>query len=270
MMLAMSGCQATVRTGSPEAAPLKLTSEAATFEATPGEKPAGRLYVVVGDESGNDGQLYDLRLSPPTLELLAPTKRVSNVGACADHVVVAAGQQEVGFTDHLQELRIGALVPIDGLGPLQAFSPRLAGDCRVAYTWVDRGTTPLVGELRIWDPSPKSGRTLYRARPGDGPLATTDWGPNGEAAAIRLRPVPNGDVAPGTPPGRSPAVVVVRPDGSVSEIALSGDPGLFTWGKRWMAVMDEEQQATVFIDPATSERRTLRDWRPVVWSPDGE
>lgn len=269
-MLALAGCQATVRTGSREATPLKVTSETASFEAIPGEKPEGRLYVVIGDESGRDGQLYDLRFSPPSIERLAPTKRVSAVGACADRVVVAAGQEEVGFSDHLQELRTGKLVPLDGLGPLQAFSPRLADDCRVAYTLVDRSATPLVGELRIWDPIHKSGKTLYRARPGDGPLATTDWGPDGAVAAVRLRPDQSGDRPAGTPSGRPPAVVVVRPDGSISEIGLSGDPGLFTWGKRWMAVMDEEQQAIVFIDPATNDHQILRDWRPVVWSPGGD
>lgn len=34
--------------------------------------------------------------------------------------------------------------------------------------------------------------------------------------------------------------------------------------------MDEVQQTTVFINPATNEHQMLRDWRPVVWSPDGQ
>lgn len=267
-ILALAGCQATVKTESRQATPVTLSPQA-TFAATPGEKPEGRLYAVIGDESGRDGQLYDLRFSPSSLELLAPTKRVSAVGACTGRVVVAAGQQEVGFTDHLQELRDGQFVPLDGLGSLQAFSPRLGSDCRVAYTWVDRSVTPLVGELRIWDPSAKTGKTVYRGRPGDGPLATTDWGPDGAVAALRLPAAQAGPLPPGTS-GHPPAVVVVHPDGSGSEIGLSGDPGLFSWGKRWMAVMDEAQQATVFIDPATNNHQVLRDWRPVVWSPDGE
>lgn len=160
-------------------------------------------------------------------------------------------------------------MPLDGRGPIQAFSPRLAGDCRVAYTVVDRAAAPLVGELRIWDPNSKTGKTLYRGKPGDGPLATTDWGPGGAAAVVRLRADQAGAVTPGNA-AHPPAVVVARPDGTTSEVALSGDPGLFTWGDRWMAVMDEAQQATMFIDPATNQRQVLRDWRPVVWSPDGE
>jgi hypothetical protein len=264
VMLALGGCDASVRTENSTATTSTLPPTP-TFQAGAGEMPVGRFLVVIGDEGGQDGQLFETRLSPPAFTLLAPAKRVSMVGACADRVVVSAGQPEVGFTDHLQEVRDGQLRPLDGLGPLQAFSPRVASDCRVAYTWVDRGISPLVGELRLWDPVAKTGRTLYRGGPGEGALATTDWGPDGAVAAVRLA----ADLPPGTST-RPAAVVVVRPDGIKSEVALSGDPGLFTWGKRWMAVMDEAQQATVFVDPSTGEHQTLRDWRPVVWSPDGQ
>lgn len=209
-MVALTACNATVKSESSNATAVSLTPQP-SFAATTGEQPQGRLYAVVGDEGGQDGQLYEMRFSPPGLELLAPTKRVSAVGACAGHVVVAAGQQEVGFTDHLQELRNGQFAPLDGLGPIQGFSPRLASDCRVAYTVVDRTVSPLVGELRLWDLKSETGKTLYRGKAGDGPLATTDWGPGDVVAAVRLPAEQAGTLPSGTPV-RPPAVVVVRPD----------------------------------------------------------
>lgn len=135
---------------------------------------------------------------------------------------------------------------------------------------MDRGADTLVGELRIWDPGAGTGVTLYRTEPGDGPLATTDWGPDGSVAAVRLGPEHAGELPAAVGPGRPPAIVVVAPDGATTEVILTGDPSVFAWGDRWMAVMDERGGATVFVDRETGRRELLAGWRPVVWSPDGE
>jgi hypothetical protein len=103
-------------------------------------------------------------------------------------------------------------------GPVLAYKDE-QGTYKIGQAWRD------VGELRIWDPGAKAGKTLYRGRPGDGPLATTDWGPGGAVAAVRLPAEQTGSLPAGTA-GRPPAVVVVRANGATSEIALSGDPGL--------------------------------------------
>lgn len=269
-VMVLGGCQASVTNESPDELADKVRLAPPTFKTGPGPKPEGRFYAVVGGETSNDNRLYELRFSPPSLRLLTEATRVSAVGACNDRVVVAAGQAAVGFSDHLQELRLEDLVPLEGLEPFAGQSPAVAPDCRVAYTWVDRSTEPPVEELRTWDPARKSGTTLYRGEPGDGPLVSPDWGPNGEVAVVRRDPEQAGQLPEGTAPGRAPAIVVVRPDGSTSEIDAGSDPSVFVWGRRWMAVMEEGQEATIFIDPATGERSVLQGWRPLAWSPEGD
>lgn len=222
VVLTLGGCQATVTSESKEAVPLEVTSGPATLTAEPGPKPEGRFYAIIGGDTSNDNRLYELRFSPPGLRLLTEVRRVSSVGACPNRVVVAAGQPEVGYSDHLQELRGDELGPLEGLGLQPGFNPELDQRCRVAYTWVDRDTESLDFELRVWDPGQKTGRTLYRSRPGDGQLVSPDWGPGGEVAVVRLDPKHAGQRPAGTPPGPPAAVIVVRPDGSSSEIELGG------------------------------------------------
>lgn len=266
--LVVGGCQATGTGESREAKAAE--SGPAMLEALPGPKPQGRFYAVIRGESPNDDQLYELQLSPPELRLLSPTKRVSSVAACDGNVVVAAAQEEVGFADHLQLLRGDRLVPLDGIGPVAALAPSAASDCRIAYTYVDRNGPVLVAELRTWDPQRSVGKTLYRVEPGDGLLLGTAWGPNGEVAALRLAPDPR--ATSGAPPGkgRPPAIIVVRPDGSTSEVDPgTADPVGLTWGNTAMAVGDGEAR-TILLDPSNGKRSTVDGWRPLAWSPNGD
>lgn len=271
-VLALGGCQATVTSESREAVPLEVTSGPATFTAEPGPKLEGRFYAVIGGDTSNDNRLYDLRFSPPGLRLLSEARRVSSVGACPGRVVVAAGQPEVGYSDHLQELRGDELRALEDLGLQAGFNPELDQRCRVAYTWVDRDTESLDYELRVWEPGQKTGRTWFRARAGDGSLVSPDWGPDGEVAVVRLDPKHSGQRSTGTPPGPPAAVIIVRPDGSSSEITLGGDPGVLSWGTRWLAVMERTAgtEGTIFIDPEGGSRSVLKGWHPLTWSPGGD
>lgn len=266
-VLVLSGCNASTSRETPEAVPPEVSSGPATFTAEPGDKPKGRLYAIIGGENSNDNRLYEMRFEPPSLELLTETRRVSSVGACPDKVVVAAGQPEVGYSDHLQQLHDGSLGPIDSFGVAPGFAPELDAECRMAYTWVDRETDPLIDELRVWDPETRASKTLYRSQPGDAPLVTPDWGPQGQVAVVRRRP--EEAVASGTPTGRPAAIILVRSDGSVSEVPLNGNPGVLAWGEQWLAVMDDPQ-GTVFVDAAGTRRTVLTGWYPLTWSPAGD
>ncbi len=267
--VALTGCNASMKSETTkEAVPLEVTAGTATFTAEAGDKPDGRFYAVIGGETSNDNRLYELTFTPPALRLLTETNRVSSVGACRDKVVVAAGQQEVGFSDHLQELRAGALHPLEGSGVQPGFTPDLDDDCRVAYTWVDRTAGSQDFELRVSPAENGSVKTLYRGQPGDGPLVNPQWGPDGEVAVVRQ---PSGQA---TEPhddsdDRPAAVIIVRPDGSTSEIATGGHILGVTWGRRWLAVMDE-REGTIFIDAKGGQRTVLPGWYPLTWSPDGD
>jgi hypothetical protein len=222
---------------------------------------------VIGGETSNDNRLYELRFVPPSLRLLTETPRVSSVGACRDRIVVAAGQPEVGFSDHLQQLRDGSLVPVDGLGAPPGFTPELDRDCQLAYTWVDRETDSHVFELRVWQAKDGSARTLYRGQPGDGPLVNPDWGPNGEIVVVRQ--APETTTQSSQKAGRPAGLIIVRPDGSKFEVPVGEHVVGLSWGKRWIAVMDE-QEGTVFLDPKGDRRTVLKGWYPLTWSPEGD
>lgn len=265
--VSLTGCNPTMTRETPEAVPLEVKSGPATFTAEAGDKPEGRFYAVIGGETSNDNRLYELRFMPPALELLTETRRVSSVGACGDKVIVAAGQPEVGYSDHLQEVHAGKLGPIDGFGVEPGFAPEVDERCRIAYTWIDRGSEALIEELRVWDGSGET-KTLYRGKPGDGSLVTPDWGPEGQIAVVR-RESENGGSSIGTRAGRAAAMILVGPDGSLSEFPLDGKPGVLSWGKRWLAVMDEAA-GTVFLDAAGVRVGTLAGWYPLAWSPAGD
>ena len=263
--LSLVGCQA--RSESRGAGPSATEVGQVSLKTTPGPQPEGRFYAVIRSGGPNDDQLYELRFSPPKVRVASPTKRVSSVGACQERVFVAAAQEEVGFTDHLQELRGERLVALDGLGPVPALSPAVSRDCRVAYTFVDRSGPELVSELRVWDPAQRVGKALYRTHPGDGLLLGTAWGPDGQVAALRLPP-DRADSPTGNPSdGRPAMIVVVRADGSTSEVNPgTPDPVGLAWGRNTVAVGDGEAK-TILIEPETGKRMTIEGWRPLVWSP---
>lgn len=269
--LVTGGCQANTTSERPGVEAREVgPSEPASFETRSGPKPEGHFYAVVGEETSSDSWLYELSLVPPDLRLLTGTNRVSAVGGCPDLVVVAAGQPEVGFSDHIQRLERGVLSPLDGLGSTEGSSPALHGDCRVAYTWVDRSTEANVKELRVWDPTAKEGKTLYRGEPGDGPLVSVAWGQDGELVVVRQGPDQAGQLPAGTPTGRPAALIIVQPDGTVTEIGMDGVPGVAAWGRDWIATGMNDRPSTVFVNPTTEARSTLEGWRPLAWSPTGD
>lgn len=268
-VLILGGCTATTTSESTEAVPLEVSSGPATLTAEPGDKPAGRFYAVIGGETSSDNRLYQLSFIPPSLQLLTDTSRISSVSACRDKVVVAAGQAEVGFSDHLQEVRDGALAPLEGFGVQPGFTPELDDRCRLAYTWVDRNSESSEFELRVWDAGAKGARTLYRSQSGDGPLVNPDWGPDGKLAVVRQAADAASPSSQGSSGGRPPAVIIVRPDGSSSELGGTGNVVGLAWSKRWLAVMDDPE-GTVFVDAAGVRGKTLPGWYPLAWSPDGD
>lgn len=53
---------------------------------------------------------------------------------------------------------------------------------------------------------------------------------------------------------------------------VGGDPGVLSWGTRWLAVMERTtgMEGTIFIDPETGARSVLKGWHPLAWSPGGD
>jgi hypothetical protein len=268
-VLTLAGCQGDATPDTQWARSTELDATV-SLEAVPGPKPEGRFFAVLSAAGPNDDQLYEFRFSPPELRRLSPIRRVSAVGACKTQVVVTTAQEDIDFTDQLQELKGQEFVPLEGLGPVVALAPAVGPDCRVAYTVVDRTGPVTTAELRTWDPARKEGKTLFRTRPGDGTLLGASWGPKGEVAVLRMAPEAPDPPAPGPPgKGRPAAVIVVRPNGSSFEL----DPGTLdpvgvAWGKTMIAIGDGEAR-TILLRPTGGKRITVEAWRPLSWSPDG-
>jgi hypothetical protein len=269
-VLTLAGCHGNATTDTEQARSTELEANVSLM-TMPGTKPEGRFFAVLSAGGPNDDQLYELRFSPPELRRLSPIRRVSAVGACKTQVVVTTAQEEIDFTDQLQELKGQEFVPLEGLGPVAALGPAVGPDCRVAYTVVDRTGPVTTAELRTWDPVRKEGNTLFRTRPGDGPLVGASWGPKGEVAVLRLAPEAPDPPADGPPTkGRPAAVVVVRPNGSSFELDPGTlDPVGLAWGKTMMAIGDGEAR-TILLRPTGGKRITVEAWRPLSWSPDGD
>jgi hypothetical protein len=240
----------------------KQGQQSSTTTAVPeGIPPTGRFLAVAGERSLDAG-LYEIRFGPLRLERLTKTSRVGAVDACPGQVVVAAAQQEVGFSDTLQTLRAEQLVPFEGLGDAKGSTPALASDCRMAYKAVDR-TDPaaLVMRLHLWDPGSQTDTVLHSAAQ----ILGMDTGPDGQLAAV--------EGAPGNPgqPIPSTAIVIVSADQSVRSIpAPAADLGVLRWGASSRLAFGRNDAKTVlFLNPETGERSELPGWRPLAWSPDG-
>jgi hypothetical protein len=269
-VLTLSGCLGKATPDRRTARSTELEPVKFSLAAESGPKPKGRFFAVLSAGAPDDEQLYELRFSPSNLRRLSPVKRVTAVGACATRIVVTLAQEETDFTDHLHQLEGQEFVPLEDLGPVAAVGPAVRADCRVAYTIVDRNGPVMASELRTWDPVRKQGRTLYRTRPGDGPLAGASWGPNGEVAVLRLPPEAPDPADEDPAKGRSAAVIVVRPNGSSFEIEPGTlDPVGLAWGKSMIAVGDGEAR-TILLRPSGGKRITIDAWRPLSWSPDGD
>jgi hypothetical protein len=236
------------------------SEEATTTSVAEGTPPVGRFLAVAGEQSLDAG-LYEIHFAPLRLERLTQTPRVGAVRACATEVVVAAAQQEVGFSDTLQRLHSGKLVPLEGLGDGKGSSPALTSECRLVYKAVDRSDPALIDRLHLWDPESRTDTVLHSA----GELLGLDVGPHGQVSVIEGT---RGD--PGQPVAAS-TIVVISADRSVRSIpAPAADLGVLRWGaSSRMAIGRNDARSTLFLDPDTGGHTELPGWRPLAWSPDG-
>jgi hypothetical protein len=223
-----------------------------------GPAPVGRFYLKAGEEDLSS-DLYEMTFSPPDFHRLTTDARVTTVGGCPDKVVVAAAQREVGFADRLQELAGDKLVPVETLGLEIGSDPDVADDCRILYSRLAKSDPELVAEIKLWDPAKGTSSTVTMGAT----VVGAAWGPNGEVAVLKREPA-------------GPRLVIIKPDGTSSEIDLQvPDVGNTPWGKGgWMALglfpqAGQPPTATLFLNPATGERQTLEGWLPLAWSPDG-
>jgi hypothetical protein len=130
----------------------------------------------------------------------------------------------------------------------------------------DRRTDPPTDHLVLFDPATKAERELFTPGGANFTLGTVDWGPGGRVAAFV------GTAATEGHPTAATGIVIINPDGSHRMLPppVTGF-GNLQWGaSKWIAVSDEANHGTVFVDPDSDSRAELAGWFPLGWSPDGQ
>jgi len=226
--------------------------------AVEGPAPVGRFYASAGANS-LDADLYEFRFSPPGQERLTTKARVTTLDACKDKVVISAAQNEVGLTDHIQELQGRTLAPIEKLGVQRGSDPHVFADCRILYLRLVEANPELINEIVLFDPSSGATKSVVKGAT----VASASWGPNGEILVLKRE-------------ATGPVLVIIKPDGSQTTInPVQPDVGNLQWGRGgWIATdIAQPQQpptGTLFVNPTTGARSVLEGWLPLAWSPDGQ
>lgn len=228
---------------------------------------SGRFYATAGPgESQSD--LYEARFPPERLLLyqLTKTGRTFGVDGCDSSLTVDVAGKDVDFQDALRRFESGATLGIEGLGEARGALMSVASDCRVLFLRLDRSTAPPTGHLMVFDPAAKRVQELHAASGPQKALGIADWGPGGRVAVFEGTAAKEGN------PTVATGIVVIGPDGSKRTIPspVSGF-GTLQWGaSKWIAISDEANGKTVFLDPDSGASSELAGWFPLAWSPDGQ
>lgn len=228
--------------------------------AVEGKTPAGKFFVIAGEQSLN-ADLYELNFSPVRLTRLTTDARIGGVDGCAQQVVVSSASQGLGFADTIQAFRGGELRPVPGLGAPKGSGPSVSPDCRIAFVDVDRSAPELADRLHIWDPRSGSENVVQRT-PAIGGF---DLGPDGQIALVENTPEQPGQ------PFFAKALVIIGADQAPRSIPPPGpDLGALRWGRSdVMAIRRNAEQSILFFNPKNDQRSELAGWYPLAWSPDG-
>jgi hypothetical protein len=243
------------------------TKKDAVTAEPPDPALSGRFFATAGPgESQSD--LYEALFSNGRVALyqLTRTGRTFGVDGCASSLTIDVAGPDVDFQDALRRFQDRSTVQIDGLGDVRAALASVAPDCRILYQRFDRSTTPPTDHLMVFDPATKSVKELYASRNPQTALGVTDWGPDGRLALFEGTAETEGH------PTVTTGIVLINPDGSKRTLPPPVTAfGTLQWGSsKLMALSDEANHKTVFLDPDSGARIELAGWFPLTWSPDGQ
>jgi hypothetical protein len=228
---------------------------------------SGRFFATVGP-SESQSDLYEALVFSEHVALyrLTSTGRTFGVNGCASSLTVDVAGPDVDFQDALRRFQDRTAMEIDGLGDVRGALMSVGPDCRILYQRLDRTTTPPTGHLMVFDPATKGAKEIYAARNPQTALGSADWGPDGQVALFEGTAETEGH------PSVTTGIVVISSDGSKRTLPPPvTEFGALQWGaSKWMALSNQGNHKTVFLDPDSGARNELADWFPPAWSPDGQ
>lgn len=236
--------------GAATAAQTPVARDLATYDA----------YVVASAENNSlFADVYAIRFQPFAIDRITAGKRISSLGADADQVLVAAGDQNI---DHLAVVSgTGDLLPVPGLGRPHAFEPTVV-DGVLYYNDIDPAERKDEYRYFAYDLSEQSTKLLFRS-------VTTRFG---------LTPMDNGRLFSTTSSEDGPIKVAIRSRaGKERFISLGADAGGGTLGRDLFAYTtvgvdargEERATGLALLDPDTGKTERVPGLQPLAWSPDG-
>jgi hypothetical protein len=217
------------------------------------------FVVASATNSPADADVYAIRFDPFSVDRITTDKRISSMGADDEHVMVAAGDEQI---DKLAQVTgSGDLKSIPGLGRPHAFTPYLAGGVLYYRDVDDRGHNDQYRFLS-WDLKKETGTLLYQseenfgaAKPmtGGRMLLVTDDEEGNDQVAIRSK------------------------SGKLTEFPLHGVVSLVRAGRSWIATTlvgagdqgGNQPEATVLVDPTTGRTKRIPGLQAICWNPAG-
>ncbi|MGQ0464557.1 MAG: hypothetical protein ACT4QG_04470 [Sporichthyaceae bacterium] len=236
---------------------------AAQGQPTPVARDLGSYDAFVLASAENNtlfADVYAIRFQPFGIDRITTGKRISRLGADRDHVVVAAGDENV---DRLAVVSgTGDLLPVPGLGRPHAFAPKVV-DGVVYYRDIDEADREDDSRYFAYNLGDQSKKLLFRTQ-------KTHFG---------LAPMNGGRTISTTDSEDGPVRAVVRDkSGKQNSFDLGDEAGSGgALGRDWFAYalvgVDESGEdkalGLALLNPDTGKIKRVLGVQAVAWSPDG-
>lgn len=234
------------------AQPASITRDLATYDA----------FVIASAENNIlFADVYAVRFSPFTVDRITTDKRISSLGADADHVAVAAADTDV---DRLALVNgDGTLTPVPGLGRPFAYNPHVA-DGVMFYEDIKGPEDNEINRYFRWNLAKQTKTTLFRSKEefaGITPFSNRSF-------------VFAGKTGQGT---GEDAIVVRNRSGELTRYRVGGDSGSMSVGKNQVATnlladgdgFNVGAESIVLITLANGKRTVVPGLQAICWTPDG-
>jgi hypothetical protein len=211
------------------------------------------------DNTPAAADVYAIRFNPFAVDRITTDKRISSVGADDQHVVVAAGDEQI---DKLAQVTgAGDLQPVPGLGRPHAFTPYLVDGVMYYRDVDDRGPKDQYRYF-AWDLEKQTNKMLFQS--------SSDLG--------AAKPMADGRIVLVTADKQGQDQVALRSkSGKLTQFPLHGITALVRPGRSFIAATvsaagdqgGDKTQGTVLVDPVTGKTTRIPGLQAICWSPNG-
>lgn len=253
VLIGLPGCSdaGSAAPGAPEATPVQARDLGA-YDA---------FVIASADNNILFADVYGVRFSPLSADRITADKRISSLGADAEHLIVAAADTDV---DRLAAVTgDGALVPVPGLGRPFAYNPHVT-DGVLFYEDIAGSEDREVNRYFRWDIDAQEESRLFRS---------------GEQLD-GITPIGKGSFVFAGTAGRADqedSIVIRDPSGELAKYPVGGDTASMAVGARHVATtlvasgnnFGEKPADLVLIAISDGRQTRVPGLQAIAWTPDG-